>query len=484
MHSGKQLIKAILTLWVCGLSIVWPTFARERSPIAIGAASLEETTPPIKNLILMIGDGMGYNHIQAAGYYAGNSAGESPIYQAFTLRLGMSTYAYGGSYDPAQAWSDFEYVTGGATDLAAAATALSTGFKTSNGAIGVDPGGKHLTHTLELAEQSGKASGLVTSVQFSHATPAGFAAHSLSRANYANIANELIYTATLEVLMGAGHPCYDKDGLWNDCANSTQYVGGAATWEDLKDGIVLGADANGDGTADEWSVSQARDDFLAFGSGLTPARVLGLAQTATTLQQARSGDGLALPFAVPQIESVPRLAEMARAALNVLDEDPDGFFLMVEGGAIDWASHANQSGRMIEEQIAFNAAVAEVVAWVEARSTWDETLLIVTGDHETGYLTGPGSNPGWQPLVNNGAGALPGLEWHNLSHTNSLIPLYGRGAGAELLAEYIQASDPQHGSYLDNTAIGVFMQRVLTADDQTGGPLQVYLPLVTFPSSH
>ncbi len=83
---------------------------------------------------------------------------------------------------------------------------------------------------------------------------------------------------------------------------------------------------------------------------------------------------------------------------------------MVEGGAVDWAAHANQSGRVIEEEIDFNHSVEAVVEWVEKNSNWGETLVIVTGDHETGYLTGPGSDPAWMPLVNNGAGYLPGME--------------------------------------------------------------------------
>ena len=88
---------------------------------------------------------------------------------------------------------------------------------------------------------------------------------------------------------------------------------------------------------------------------------------------------------------MPTLTEMSLAALNVLDNDPDGLYLMIEGGAVDWAAHANQSGRMIEEAIEFERAVEAVLDWVQTNSNWGETLLIVTGDHETGYLTGPDS---------------------------------------------------------------------------------------------
>ncbi len=118
------------------------------------------------------------------------------------------------------------------------------------------------------------------------------------------------------------------------------------------------------------------------------------------MQSNRSGDGYADPFVVPLIDTVPTLEEMTKAALNILDDDPDGLFLMIEGGAVDWASHANQSGRMIEEHIDFDNSVQAVVDWVQKNSNWGETLLIVTSDHETGYLTGPGSDPSWMPLIN------------------------------------------------------------------------------------
>ena len=90
----------------------------------------------------------------------------------------------------------------------------------------------------------------------------------------------------------------------------------------------------------------------------------------------------------PKIPIVPNLALMTKGALNVLDNDPDGFFLMVEGGAVDWANHANQLGRLIEEQNDFNDAVDVAIEWIKANGGWEKNLLIVTGDHECGYLTG------------------------------------------------------------------------------------------------
>jgi len=240
------------------------------------------------------------------------------------------------------------------------------------------------------------------------------------------------------------------------------YIGGRPTWDALAAGTA-GGDADGDGMDDPWTLIQERAEFLAFSDGPTPARVIGVPQVYATLQQRRGGDRYADPFVVPLIQTVPTLAEMSAAALNILDDDTDGLFLLIEGGAIDWASHSGQSGRMIEEQIDFESAVRAVVDWVEAKSNWGETLLIVTGDHETGYLTGPSSDPdlAWEPILNNGVGNLPGMVWHSSSHTNSLIPISAKGDAARLLREHADEFDPVRGPYVDNTELGQILHRAI-----------------------
>jgi alkaline phosphatase len=416
------------------------------------AVSAAPKKPLAKNVIVLISDGWGYNHIAATDYYQHGQTGQQ-VYEQFPFKGAMSTYMVPGSYDPAMAWADFNYVNMDPTDSAAAATAMSTGEKTYSGAIGVDLNGNPLTHAMQVAEGLGKSTGVVTSVEWTHATPAGFVAHNLSRNNYDQIGVEMVYDSAADVIMGAGHPCYSHDGEDNGCTNTFKYVGGETTWTELVAGTA-GGDADGDGDDDPWTLIQTRAEFQALMSGDTPTRVLGTAQVYQTLQQSRGGDGYADPYAVPLIETVPTLEEMTKAALNILDNDPDGFMLMVEGGAVDWASHANQSGRMIEEQIDFNNAVQAVVDWVKANSNWGETLIIVTGDHECGYLTGPGSDPTWEPIVNYGASTLPGMEWHSGDHTNSLIPFFAKGDAARLFTHQADESDPVRGRYIDNTEIG------------------------------
>lgn len=401
-----------------------------------------------KYVIVMISDGCGYSHVEASSlYHFGKARGWA--YQRFPVRVGMAHFANGGSYDPALAWGAFAHVKKGATDSAAAATAMACGVKTYSGAIGMGPDKQRLRNILERAESRGLASGVVTTVPFSHATPAGFLVHNKGRGNYADIALSMLRSRA-DVIMGAGHPFYDDSGKLR-AEPKFAYLA-RREWDALTAG-TMASDANGDSTPEAWKLIQTKAEFAALAHGDTPARVIGIAQAGSTLQSGRAGDPKADAFAVPFNDNVPDLSQMTLAAFNVLDNNPNGFCIMIEGGAIDWAAHSNLSGRMIEEQIDFSRAVETVIRWVNRHSNWSETLLIVTGDHETGYLTGPGSDPEWRPLVGNGQGRMPGMEWHSGNHTNSLIPLYAKGAGADRFNRMVVQRDPVRGPYVDNTSI-------------------------------
>lgn len=403
-----------------------------------------------KNVIIMISDGWGYNHILATNYYTTGQARVQP-YESFNIRYPMSTYSLSGSgYDGEAAQQSFVYVTKGYTDSAAAATALSTGVKTVNGALGLGKDGSRLTHVMEYAEELGKSTGVVTTVEISHATPAGFVAHNTSRKNLAEIAQEMVVESNTDVIIGACHPWFDDNGQRRETPDY-KYVGGQELWDTLVDGTCSPA-------AGKWTLVQSRDEFCAVaGSDTPPSRLLGVCQTATTTQQARRG-GWEAPFAVPQNANVPTLAEMSSAALNVLGQDTDGFVLMIEGGAVDWANHANQTGRMIEEMIDFNVAVEEVIGWIKGHGGWKSNLLIVTGDHECGYLNGPANEFGDAGKVQNrGAGSVPGVGWYSVEHTNSLIPVFAEGDAAELFHKYVDEYDPVRGYYVDNTEVAKVM---------------------------
>lgn len=422
-----------------------------------------------KNVILMISDGCGYNQILAADLYQYGAAG-TQAYEKFPTICAMSTYPGSmshtplsadakptGSYDPARAWSEWEYVKNGYTDSAAAGTAMSTGVKTYNKAICKDLYGHDIKNITQQMKESGRSAGVATDVPWSHATPACFAAHNITRDNYADIAREMV-NSDLDLIMGAGHPYFSDDGVPiaspGQAKNAGEmipggYVGGLDLWQELVAGKA--------GGKRPWTVVETRSQLEALAVGKTPARVLATFQDATTTQQSRSGPNFytTLPYEAVRNEASPSSREIAEAALNVLDDNPKGFFLMIEGGAIDWACHANERARLIEEEIDFNKAVDAVIEWVDRKGGWEDTLLVVTADHETGYLTGPDSGPLHQPmvtqLVGHGIGTMPDMQFNYWEHTNSLVPLFAKGAGSERFSQYTTHTDPVRGPYIDNT---------------------------------
>lgn len=426
--------------------------------VVFAAFSATAEAPRPKNVILMIGDGMGHNHVEAGSDYTYGVPKGQPYWQWTYIPVATFSANNQQGYAVEEAWKDFNYFLKMPTDSAAAATTYSSGVKTRNGSIGMDAEGKPAHSLVDDAEAMGKATGVVSTVRFTHATPASFVAHVSSRKDESDIGQEMLRDSKVDVIIGPGHPFYDDDAKKRDEPNY-KFVGGEAMWEELKAG-KLGADANGDGTPDPWTLVDTTAGIKALATGPAPARLFGLVPVAGTLQADRSGDQKADAFTVPFLPDMPTLADIMRAALNSLNQDPDGFFLMGEGGAIDWASHDNNPGRLIEEQIDFDQAIAAVAAWVEANSSWDDTLLLVTADHECGYLVGPGSDPDWKPIVNNGKGHMPGFEFKQTGHTNQLVPLFAKGAGAETLDQYVAGEDSRLGKFIDNTSVAKLIRAV------------------------
>ena len=417
-----------------------------------------------KTIILMISDGCGFNHVKASGYYEYGESG-AQIYEQFPVKYAMSTYSIKTKgYDAGKAWKRFKYVMRKPTDSAAAATAMACGIKTKIKYLGLTSKKQYAKNIVEYSEAAGKATGLITSVPFNHATPAGFAVHYKNRDDYRQIAEQMLNESAVDLLMGCGHPEYDKGGK-SLAENKRDYKYlTPELWERVRKGRA-GGDRDADGIEDPWILIEDRSSFAALKTAVKFKRILGIPKVFGTLQQGRPGDENALPYVIPLIEAVPFLEEMALGALHMLSFDPDGFFLMIEGGAVDWSSHDNQSGRMIEEMTDFNRTVRAVVNWIDKKNGWNEVLLIVTADHECGYLTGPGSGKRklrkgedpliqWQPLINHGRGNLPGMEWHSDEHTNSLVPFYAKGAGAQFFCSLADEEDPVFGLYLDNAELG------------------------------
>lgn len=338
------------------------------------------------------------------------------------------------------AWASHEYVSEGQiTDSAAAGTAMATGIKVNNGVLGMSNYGMEQENISERAIKEEKSAGVVSSVPFSHATPAAFAAHNKDRNAYGEIAHDMI-NSELDVVMGAGHPFYDDNNQPVDTP-SYGYIGE----EDFN------ALSNGE---TDWNFFDDNEGFEALANGEVEqgARYWGTPKVASTLQQGRSGES-STPFAGPRNDVVD-LPTMTKGALNVLGQDEDGFSVMIEGGAIDWTGHANDSVREIEEVQDFNNSIDTAIEWVENNSSWDEALIIVTADHETGYLSGDNEDTDnkWNAQAGE-AGEFPSHKWYSEGHTNQLVPFFFKGAGSEDIQAQVAGNDPVRGDYIDNTEI-------------------------------
>ncbi|MHA1945105.1 MAG: alkaline phosphatase [Candidatus Hodarchaeales archaeon] len=324
------------------------------------------------SVILMIGDGMGFDHVKLARWVEVGVDGN----------LTMDTLPYKGDMTTMD-------VDGLITDSAAAATAMSTGNKTSDLHLSVSHSGQILKTILEYADEFGLSSGLLTTTMVDHATPAAFYSHSESRYYYDEIGDQLISDAIVDIIMGGG---------------KNRFVG-----SELEDIVSQG-----------YELIENRSQLY----GTDSERIFGLL-SATDLPYEQDRDR----------EITPSLAEMTNKTIDVLSKDNDGFFLMVEGGKIDWAGHANNAVDVALETIEFDKAIKVALDYVESH---DNTILIITADHETGGLD-IGSNT----LTTTLPSSLNSDEWNeqlrinrtnNIStsfsiddHTSENVPFYMYG---------------------------------------------------------
>lgn len=418
-----------------------------------------------KNVIMMVCDGCGFNQFIASDYYHFGEKEKQAFYR-FPVSMAMSTHhLQGNSYDSQAAQEDPKWVWRGFTDSGASATALSTGVKTNKQRIGFDQTDSPVPHAVEVAYQTGRASGVVTSMPISHATPAGFVAHIHNRNRYEVIAPQMIFESTLNVLLGTGHPYYDNNGFPRTNPDFQWLGGDESVYLQLKAGTaqnLLGA----------WTFIDSKEDFdryLSLSSQELPEQLLGIAPIDFSLQVARTGGPNELNLIVgehPKVASVPDLRSLSTIALNVLAKNEKGFYLMIEGGAIDEASHNHSIARVIEEIDDFNNAVDGVVQWIEQHGGFNDNLLIITADHETGYLIGPNAydeETGFidYELVNNGVGQIPGHSFNSTAHTNQLVPLFAKGGCDDKIQTSAVGTDFRHGSYSDNAVLGALVQEIL-----------------------
>lgn len=282
-------------------------------------------TNAVKNVIFMIGDGMGLGHIWLSQVMAVGPSG----------RLYLEGLPVSGIVTTFSA-SNLR------TDSAAAATALATGNKTANGVIGQLPDGVRLKNLMERAEERQMATGIVVTKAVTDATPAGFGAHNASRGNQTAIAADMLGQG-FEVLFGGGSK------YWIPKA-----AGGVRT-----DGRDL--------------TSEAVQKGYRYIAGTDDLRNL---QTTPAL-------GLFAKGVMQENDREPSLAAMTAKAIELLHQNDRGFLLMVEGSQIDTYAHTHKRAEMVRRVLNFDMAVREAVEFARRDG---HTLVIVTADHETGGL--------------------------------------------------------------------------------------------------
>lgn len=341
--SGLTVLVAAISLIALGAMLAAPG-----AQAGLRIKTEETETGRARNVVLLIGDGMGIAHVTAARIWAHGSPG----------RLNMESLPVTGF---CTTHSSSDYVT----DSAASGTAISCGAKTSNGAIGwtdpkIDPSGtsRPLQNICQLAAAAGKATGVVSTARVTHATPAVFFAHVTSRDNEAEIAAQL-GDSPLQVALGGGRGLfYPPDMFDPETGAPCKGLAGRVVADEL--------------AADGWAVVHSAGQLGNIDPATDPRPVLGLFEMSHMNYEAdRAEDKL----------GEPSLAEMTEFAIRRLAQDPDGFFLMVEAARIDHASHANDARRAIADTIAFDQAVARA-----RELCGEDTLIIVTADHETGGL--------------------------------------------------------------------------------------------------
>ncbi|MDD3276726.1 MAG: alkaline phosphatase [Kiritimatiellales bacterium] len=286
----------------------------------------------------------------------------------------------------ATTWSASSLVT----DSAAAATALSTGVKTGNGMLGVSPDDHPLQNVIEAAEKRGKSTGVAVVCSLTHATPAGFIVHVPSRKMDPEIAQQ-IAASDVDVLFGGGLDYFDLPELQK-----------------------------------KMTVALTAEEFRSLGTPKKAAAILYPVHP---------------PYAAERSVS---LKELTQKAIEILAQDKDGFFLMVEGSQIDWAGHKNDGPNVVSEVVDFDDAVGAGLDFAEKNG---KTLVIITADHETGgfaLLDGSVENK-----------AVDKTGFVHGGHTAAMAPVFAFGPGSSVFS-----------GIHDNTDIGKTMIRFIQTSEK------------------
>ena len=478
--------------------------------------------PQVENVILFVGDGMHLQHeIAASRYLTGHDTKLG--FHRFPYRADVATWdvsTYDGYvrtgwfegaelFDPAAPINPlvgYDASRGGeqpyplsdvpdedyfltiddklgrwiATDSASSATSMSAGIKTDDGRLAWAPAaaedpGPVTTIVEHLQEERDFATGVVSTVQLPHATPAAFVAHHTARWEYREIMDEILTETRPDVVIGSGHPC--PDGVAAGC--SYDFIS-EELYEDMKDDedyVFVEREPSVDGGQ---SIRAGAVEAVADGK-----KLFGLFGDPDKFDPPMPAHSPGSPHIDPGAKEDPLLRDATRAALDVLSADEDGFFLMVEQGDLDWANHDNDYEWMIGTTWDLDQAVEEAVQYVarpDNDMNWANTLLIVTSDHANSYmrLTGdPVLGKGELPDPDSWEGEVggwyegEGVTYQTDHHTNELVRLYARGASASHFKNYEGAWYPGT-DIIDNTQIYLTMMEVL--GETVESPYEVVIP--------
>ena len=359
----KKIIALLLTLCLCvgifagcstqnsGSGTTTPKV--ENKPATEATAPVAETVSAPKYVFLFIGDGMSYPQIQSTSDFLGARKDEDYFLAQPSLDDNQGATLDGPEYlnfmNFEAAGSAVTYDSNSfAPDSASTATSISTGRKTYSGTINVDVTGTETFETIteKVHEQLGMKVGIISSVNLNHATPAAFYAHQASRNNYYEIV-----ASGFEYFAGGGlkkTTGYDKENPLPNLYDLAKDAGYTVTFTNEEAEAI---------TADSGKVILI-DEHLA--------------------------DSDAMAYELDRTDDMWSLADYVEKGIEVLDNDK-GFFMMCEGGKIDWAGHANDAASSINDTMALADAVQVAIDF--AKDHADETLILVTGDHETGGLT-------------------------------------------------------------------------------------------------
>ncbi|WP_442603680.1 alkaline phosphatase [Paenibacillus sp. KN14-4R] len=336
---GSGLSVSLLSLSVCGAALAAnPTTTT--TPTTTKAT--EAVAAPSKNLIVLIGDGMGPAEVTAARYYSKKFLNKDHLELDGGYYVGKATtYSQAGPYTTE---------SGAVTDSAAAATAFSTGNKTYNNAISVSNGdvAKPFGSVIEAAMKQGKATGLVTTDNITGATPAVWASHVRQRGNQNAIASQYLNSG-VNVFFGGGKVNF-----------TTKEEKGKRTDKN----IIPDFEAKGYKTAFDKKGLDAIPN--------TTEKALGLFA------------GAEIPYVLDRDDKTPNLPQLAQKAIDILSQNKNGFVLMVEAARIDHAGHANDLPADIQETLELDATFKALIDFAKKDGN---TSVVVTADHETGGLS-------------------------------------------------------------------------------------------------